>query len=663
MNKKIFEIFVILVAIILLGNIAVSGFNIETSETLKFEIKISKPIEKELSIGDMKFSKIEFEGNNALLSDENKPVLPMYRKIITLPFGSKINNIECKTSEINSIILLNKVIPASKSVILSELNNDFNLDFDENIYSSNKLYPENWITYYINGGLDENNVHKTILTIFVNPTRYNPVEDKIIYVENIKIIIDYNKPSKPLLNGNDEYDMVIISPSLFQQNIEPLIEHKYNIGIRTFLKTTEEIFNEYSGFDKPEKIKYFIKDSIENLGIRYVLIIGGLNSLIYAQRKDDCNQGSNDWYVPVRYTNVKEQGSVNDPGYISDLYYADIYDSDGNFSSWDSNNDEIYASWKFGSYRDDIDLLPDIYVGRLPCRNAREVNTMIDKIINYESTSPEEKPWFNKIIAIGGDTFGDGTDIYEGEVETQKAIDYMDGFEPVILWTSNRDTGGLTPEPENIIDTISEGSGFLHFAGHGSPELWYTYYPDPNHEETVDNFMWYLTPKCSNEDKLPVCVVGSCHGSQFNVTALSFLSLWLSRLGDLLDIEALKIWPGNCGFPTPECFCWSLTKVLNGGTISTIGNTGIGYGRTGNSGDLDGDGIDDPDCIETNGGYLETLFFKAYGIDNIDILGETWGEAIRDYLYVFPGMSSQVHLKTIQQWILFGDPSLKIGGY
>jgi hypothetical protein len=661
MNKKFMEFFIYILVIILLSNIVVSGIYIESNESFDLKINFSKPKVKEILINDMIFNNIYIDGANALISEDNKPILPIYRKTIILPFGTKIKSIEYETSQINSIILSNKIIPSPKNLILSKskINQDYKLS--EIIYNSNEIYPENWIKYYSGSGLDDNNKHKMFLTIFTFPIRYYPQDDKIIYTENIEIKINYENTNKHILNNND-YELLIIAPSEFEENLEPLIQHKNNIGITTLFKTTEDIFNEYNGFDKPEKIKYFIKDSLENFGIKYVLLVGGLNSLIYAQRRDDSNQGSNDWLVPVRYTNVKEQGSVNDPGYISDLYYADIYDAEGNFSSWDSNNDGIYACWKFGSIRDNIDLYPDVFIGRLPCRNEREVNTMVDKIINYESTSPEEKPWFKKIIAIGGDTFGDGTDIYEGEVETQKAIDYMNGFEPTILWTSNRNSGGLTPEPENIIDKISEGSGFLHFAGHGSPELWYTYYPDPNHEEKVDNFMWYLTPKCSNLEKLPVCVVGSCHGSQFNVTALSFLSLWLDRLGNLLNIESLKRWPGNCGFPTPECFCWSITKVKDGGTISTIGNTGIGYGRTGDIGDLDGDGIDDPDCIEINGGYLETLFFKAYGIDNIDILGETWGEAVKNYLNIYPGMSSQIHLKTVQQWILFGDPSLKIGG-
>ena len=61
--------------------------------------------------------------------------------------------------------------------------------------------------------------------------------------------------------------------------------------------------------------------------------------------RDDANQGTQDWYLPVRYANII---SDTDPGLISDLYYACIYDASGNFSSWDTNNDGEFATYRSG---------------------------------------------------------------------------------------------------------------------------------------------------------------------------------------------------------------------------------------------------------------------------------------------------------------------------
>jgi len=653
--KKLIPLIVVGIIVISgLGSIATTDNANHNVKTEKESISLSEPIIKESG----KYVVVSLEEATSSLKLYGKPILPVVTKVFTLPFGSKIDHIDVHFSDANALILSEEVQPGSEPFpLIAGTQVAKEPVKNMTIYNSEELYPSDSYNYFTGAGLEDEK-HVIYLVIQCHPIRYAPIQNTIYYFRNIDINVSYKEHMTPTL-FTDEYDLVIIAPEQFTAEIQPLVDHKNRVGVNTFLKTTEDIYNQYDGVDKPEQIKYFIKDAFDNFGIRYVLLVGGLNSLIYAERRDDPNQGSNDWLVPVRYTNMNS-GSDDDPGFISDLYYADIYEGEGNFSSWDSNEDGVFAAWKFVISRDILDLYPEVYVGRLPCRNTREVNTMVNKIIYYESSACDPS-WFNKIVLVGGDTFIGGG-IYEGEVETQKALDYMSGFESIKLWVSNKDTGGLVPEPDNIIETVSDGCGFLHFAGHGSPELWYTYYP--NHETKTDKFMWFSTPRLSNGDKLPVCVVGSCHGSQFNVTALSFIDLYLNRIGEKFDIDFLKRWPGNCGFPTPECFCWFLTRVSSGGTISTIGNTGIGIGGIGgDNDDKDGDGINDPDCVEIYGGYIETLFFKMYGKENIDILGETWGQAITNYLNVYPGMQDRTDAKTVEQWILFGDPSLKIGGY
>ena len=116
------------------------------------------------------------------------------------------------------------------------------------------------------------------------------------------------------------------------------------------------------------------------------------------------------------------------------------------------------------------------------------------------------------------------------------------------------------------------------------------------------------------------------------------------------------------GFAFPECFSWWLTRKIGGGSIATMGNTGLGYGAVGNHDDVDGDGVDLPDTLEAVGGYQILNFYKTYA-EGIDILGEVWGGAQKKYLDTFPGMEDQTDCKTVEQWPLLGDPSLKIGGY
>ena len=107
------------------------------------------------------------------------------------------------------------------------------------------------------------------------------------------------------------------------------------------------------------------------------------------------NGQSSRWDIPVRYSRVvpPDEQEYPEQSFISDLYFADIFDGEGNFSSWDSNNDNVFSQWN-GTFREEMDLYPDVYLGRLPCRNNKEVKIMVRKIINYEKDRCDEN-WFN----------------------------------------------------------------------------------------------------------------------------------------------------------------------------------------------------------------------------------------------------------------------------
>ena len=246
--------------------------------------------------------------------------------------------------------------------------------------------------------------------------------------------------------------------------------------MQTLLMTTEDIYSQYTGVDKPEQIKKFIQYAYDNHHIQYVLLVGGLKSLIFGSPRDDRNQGTKDWYVPVRYTNVRDSGSTYDPGFISDLYYGDIYKEGNIFDDWDSNNNGIFAEWR-GINKDVIDFYPDVYVGRLACRNKLEVKIMINKIINYEKQPAGG--WYDTMILAGGDSFDDaGTNYQEGVVVCERiANDYMTEFNLVKLYanqTNKNNHPELVPTGTNLKREITKGAGHLFLTDmqvhlHGPP--------------------------------------------------------------------------------------------------------------------------------------------------------------------------------------------------
>ena len=76
----------------------------------------------------------------------------------------------------------------------------------------------------------------------------------------------------------DNFDMLIISPSEFEQDLQSFVNHKESVGINCIIATIDEIINHEStilGRDDAEKMKYYISFAMEEYSISYVLLIGG----------------------------------------------------------------------------------------------------------------------------------------------------------------------------------------------------------------------------------------------------------------------------------------------------------------------------------------------------------------------------------------------------
>ena len=348
------------------------------------------------------------------------------------------------------------------------------------------------------------------------------------------------------------------------------------------------------------------------------------------------------WWIPVRYSSLNdgEEGS-----YLTDLYFEDLYDAEGNFSSWDSNGNDVFAEWK-GTTKDVLDMYPEVYVGRLPCTSVFQVKTMVEKIITYETTTYGTE-WFKKFVGVAGDTYPGVSDpYYEGELATNASYQQLQslGFDDSMLWTSN---GGFTG-PDSVIAGISEGCGFVHFSGHGNPASWSTH-PPRNESSWVNGLKVKHMSQLSNGNKLPVVIVGGCHNAQYNT---SIMNLIKGLLKDGLDYFEYKEFLGRFWYNDwlPSCWAWAMATQKKGGAIAVIANTGLGYGQEGEN------------TLIQLGRHLEWLFFKAYH-DGMVNLGETHGTDLVYYMNAHPPMANQIDCKIVQEWGLLGDPSLLIGGY
>ncbi len=524
----------------------------------------------------------------------NHYIVPSRIEMFTFPYGTTIDAVSVNPSDIHELALTKPVQIAPPARLLDGSENDAITSYGSDVVSIS-----GWYAYDVGSGMIDG-VHCLIVKVQLFPVQYDPMNMNIRWTESLTIDISYSLPEKVSTVSSDEsYELIILTPSEFTSELEPLVSHKNNRDLPTKLITLTDIYGGVyfptQGRDEPEKIKYFIKDAFEQWGIRYVLLVGGYDEF------------------PTRYTNVYvDYGSGDDENFVSDLYYADILDEQG-FCSWDSNDNDQFGEFDWGDdhLTDDIDIYPEVGLGRLACISEIEVTNAVNKIITYETAESHKKDWFSNVLYCGGDTFpGDDESIDEGEYMCDHISKFMSGFSANKLYV----TQGTLRTTGDISDGLSDGSGFFILAGHGNPTSWSTH---PHENENVwiptSGFRSNNAASLRNGEKLPVLLTEACSPFKFSAS--------------------------------DNCLGWSFVSNPDGGAIAGFGATGLSWGSSGSS----------VVSYLTSKVLIDTL--RSYKQDGAITLGEMWTMGITKYYR--PSMDGGEH-KSVEEWQLLGDPSLSI---
>lgn len=585
MKKKIASILVLglLVAVAVADDTRHYVKNIEES------VFVSEPIIKEKN----QYVTVSLEKETSFLLKPGKPVLPVLTEVFCLPLGSKVNDVNVIFSDVSQIVLSKQVQPGPEPTPKTPLQTPKERVKDRETYESVELYPPESFAYSTGAGI-KGKERVVFVTVQCYPVRYSPGLNTLYYSKSADIKVTYSEPVSPL-SFPDAYDMVMIAPSTFSEELQPLINHKNNRGLQTILKTTEAIYAEYGGRDEPEKIKYFIKDAIETWGIEFVLLVGGA-----AQ-------------IPGRYTHIYFDYDYQDYWvFLSDLYYADVYDAELNFSGWDSNENDLFAEYNWYGNTDEIDLYPDVYLGRLACIIEDDVTTCVNKIIAYETSAAHAQNWFTNLVLIGGDSLpGDEEEVDEGEYVNRAVMDTLDGFIPKRVWASN----GELYDASNISAAIDSGAGFVFFNGHGNTTVWATHPHESFDWIPPGNYRNSHVTALSNANELPMVISDACY---------------------------------HCAYDAyPYCFGWAFVVNPNGGAIAFLGGTDI---------DVSYGGVD----IVTKGIERLCVILSTNYKQGEATFGELWVNALNTYLS--PSMD-EIDYITMEESQPFGDPSLIIGSH
>lgn len=392
-------------------------------------------------------------GNAEKMIREGEPVLPMVPSIVAIPAGKTIGSVQVARSGKVYYGDTYFVEYGEKSIPISSTGCDMVAVGNPAVYASDNAYPpadhelvtvqkkcgvtfayinSYPVTYYPLSGRIEG--YRTISVtvslvsedgraardVAIRPER---IDAKSMGIENPEALKTYTADYCRQINEGllstgsytsaETYRYVVITTMALRDAATPLPKLSdltdwrsgpFGGPLSVKVVTTDGtggIYNTYVGSevsdDPIDKIRSFIRYAYNNWGTEYVLIIG------------DPNDNGANCIVPMR----RLYGHVDNPSVTDDLY-SDIYLQclDGPFNynqnnSWGEKND--------GSGGGDVDLMAEVFIGRVFAENANEMSHFIHKTIDYESKALiDNDPYVNNALILG-DWLGvtpNGTNVY-----------------------------------------------------------------------------------------------------------------------------------------------------------------------------------------------------------------------------------------------------------
>ena len=331
-----------------------------------------------------------------------EPLLPAKGAALLLPPGESIAGVRVIAGE--RVVLEGSYLirPADREYPLSSTGPYLPVEPNADLYASPNPFPaelfQGQSTHFLCG--------HSIGTVVIYPVSYIPATGQIAYYRSLEVVLetrpaeDAQRSASRFLRStpevrsrvasvvdnasrlstygperrakDDEYDYVIITNEAMESTFQTLADHKTRRGVKTTIKTIEDIYSEYTGVDNADKIRNFIIDAYTTWGVEYILLGGD-------------GDGTSP-IIPHRgLYNMTNYGSYEetDTDIAADLYYGGLDRvGSGSGPDWNVDDDSYWGE------RDpeEADLAADVFVGRLAVDNASEAQNFIDKIIAYEES-------------------------------------------------------------------------------------------------------------------------------------------------------------------------------------------------------------------------------------------------------------------------------------
>lgn len=327
-------------------------------------------------------------------------------------------------------------------------------------------------------------------------------------------------------------DLLIISSPSILPAAKLLAAYKKSKGISTKTYSTQEIYNEFSAGKLDVTA---IRDFIRLKKPRYVLLFGdasvdykGINKVATASERLN--------YVPSYESRESLQPLQT---YVSDDYFGLLGENQG---EWFEGNDATNEALSVG-------------IGRIPARSFEEANTVVNKLISYESQN-RKQPYRFAWLADDGDSnihvqdAEDFSALIPEAFQVQKT--YLDQFPQEVANGIYTSAAGKKAS----LDLFNQEADFIHFLGHGSESAW-------TDEKVITN---NELQNLKNSQHLPILLTATCQFGRFddpNQMSGAEISLLSNQGGAIALISTTRPVFQSSNYLFGQAFYRQLTNHLN----------------------------------------------------------------------------------------------------
>ena len=298
----------------------------------------------------------------------------------------------------------------------------------------------------INGQVErkDGNFQLTFEDNVTSPTGYFVVERER-YAQ-----VDHITPAEPSVISNpaNQADYIIITHSDFMDAIQPLAAFRRSQGLSVTVVDVEEVYDQFNhGIFNPIAIQKFLRHTYNHWRApkpTYVLLIG-------------------DAHYDYKGAIVQLYREALNRDY--DLYPIYV----PTFHGWAPASGETAMDHHFVTVSGD-DLLPDMFIGRLPVQSPHELGDMAKKIINYEAKW-QPGLWQGRLMQVADNEVDNvGDDIFERASKQLIEEHIPVGYDTRKVYL--RQIGSPERTKQAILTTIDEGVLVVEYSGHGGTQTW-----------------------------------------------------------------------------------------------------------------------------------------------------------------------------------------------